>query len=195
MINECSHWVNPPVKNCQPEDVAVVDCFTTGLLNPAVSEHFGQGSVGGEERDVEVEHQDVRDTEQHGDLQELLQSQHCQLERRLTLWSQTLSRADSTRSRQNLPECLRQDSTAQPCLTDRELLLLVSRRNPRLRSSNSSRVLVTQYTDISLCRGGGGGGAPTCQYLTCLELDRRRWMLEVGKVVVEVWQTGFVLMR
>ena len=154
MINECSRWVNPPVKNCQPEDVAVVDCFTTGLLNPAVSEHFGQGSVGGEERDVEVEHQDVRDTEQHGDLQELLQSQHCQLERRLTLWSQTLSRADSTRSRQNLPECLRQDSTAQPCLTDRELLLLVSRRNPRLRSSNSSRVLVTQIS-VSVEEEGG----------------------------------------
>ena len=52
-----------------------------------------------------------------------------------------MRRGDSTRRRQNLPECLMQDSTAQPCLTDRELLLLVSSRNPRLWSSNSSRVL------------------------------------------------------
>ena len=51
-----------------------MDCFTTGLLNPAVSEHFGQGSVGGEEREVQVEHQNVWDAEQDGDLQELISS-------------------------------------------------------------------------------------------------------------------------
>ena len=60
-----------PVENGQSEDVAVVDCLTAGCLHPAVSEHLGQRSVGGEEREVEVEHQNVWDAEQDGDLQEL----------------------------------------------------------------------------------------------------------------------------
>ena len=55
---------NPPVENCQPEDVAVVDCLTAGTLHSAVFEHFCQGSVGGEQRDVEVEHENVWQTEQ-----------------------------------------------------------------------------------------------------------------------------------
>ena len=53
-----------------------MDCLTAGAFHPAVSEHFGQGSVRGEEREVEVEHQDVWDAEQDGDLQELISSHH-----------------------------------------------------------------------------------------------------------------------
>ena len=60
-----------PVENCQPEYVTVVDCLTAGSLHPPVSEHFGEGSVGGEEREVEVEHKDVWHAEQDRDLQEL----------------------------------------------------------------------------------------------------------------------------
>ena len=68
-----------PVENGQSEDVAVVDCLTAGCLHPAVSEHLGQRSVGGEEREVEVEHQNVWDAEQDGDLQELVSGHHSQL--------------------------------------------------------------------------------------------------------------------
>ena len=56
--------VNPPVENCQPENVAVVDCLTAGTFHSAVFEHFGQGSVSGQQRDVEVEHKNVWETEQ-----------------------------------------------------------------------------------------------------------------------------------
>ena len=59
-----------PVENCQPEYVTVVDCLTAGAFHPPVFEHFGERSVGGEEREVEVEHEDVWHAEQHGDLQE-----------------------------------------------------------------------------------------------------------------------------
>ena len=57
--------VNPPVENCQPENVTVVDCLTAGTCHPAVFEHFGERSVGGEERLVEVEDKNVWEAEQH----------------------------------------------------------------------------------------------------------------------------------